>query len=401
MYSSESKRSFFRLFFLFFVFEVIIGGSGRVFEFAGGITLRKINFPIALIISFLLIFYFEKIRKDVAFIFIAYTCLLALNTAIGIANYGNDERIVENILYQSFFLLLPFYTLFIKNLRDIQAVVKIIKISAFIMAVAYLILLCLILFGVVDFFEVLAMTEDSPDFMARGESGFLFKGFLYLCLALFFFDNEKNLFGKRVKQIFIFIAVYFTFVRGFIVSLILTVFLHQLFFRSIVKSIVVMFAALFLITAFGEYYEASSFDRYESDLIRKQQLQQVLAAVTPVSFVIGHGFGEGVAIRDNHMEVTYLEIFHKQGIIGLIFWFSFLGYLILLYVQCKQLGYEKEARPFILASLFIYIQSATNPFLSNSIGLNMLMISMASMNTYINYGTEKQNSPTNVSSTFS
>ena len=381
-YSTKNKKALFGIFFFLFVFEVIIGGSGRVFEIAGGITLRKLTFPIALIISLLFFFYFKNIKKEIAFIFIIFFCLQGFSTILGFINYGNDERVLENFLYQSFLLLLPFYSFFINDSRDIKHVAQIIKVSSLIMAAAYIILLFLLLFNVVAFGDVYALTEDSPDFMARGESGFLYKGFLYLCLSLFFFENEKSIFWKRFKELFICIAIYFTFVRGFIVSLILTLFFHQFFFKSFVKGISIMIAALFLIIAFGDYYESSSFDRYESDLIRKQQFEQVISAVTPNSFFIGHGFGEGVAIRDNHMEVTYLEIFHKQGILGLLFWFFILGYIIMQYLECKRLGYEKKARPFLLSSFFIYLQSITNPFLINSIGLNMIIISIVSLNIY-------------------
>jgi hypothetical protein len=109
-------------------------------------------------------------------------------------------------------------------------------------------------------------------------------------------------------------------------------------------------------------------------------------AITPTSIVMGHGFGEGVRVRDNHLEIIYLEIFHKQGLIGLTFWVFILFYIGLLYFNCKRLGYEKKARPFLLAALFIYIQSATNPYLTNSIGLNMIMISIVSLNIYLKEG---------------
>ena len=379
------------VFFFLFVFEVIIGGSGRVFEIAGGITLRKLTFPIALIISLLVFFYFKNIKKDIAFIFIIFFCLLCFSTILGFINYGNDERVLENFLYQSFLLLLPFYSFFINDSRDIKHVAQIIKVSALIMAAAYIILLFLLLFNVVAFGDVYSLTEDSPDFMARGESGFLYKGFLYLCLSLFFFENEKSLLGKRLKELFICTAIYFTYVRGFIVSIFLTLILHQFFFKSFVKGIFAVMAAFLIIAAFGNYYESASFDRYESDLIRKQQFEQVLSSVSPSSIFVGHGFGEGVAIRDNHMEVTYLEIFHKQGILGLLFWFSILGYIIIQYLECKRLGYEKEARPFLLATFFIYLQSATNPFLSNSIGLNMIIISIVCLSVYRTSGDLKLN----------
>lgn len=154
LYSTDNKVSLLRLFFFVFVFEVIIGGSGRIFELPGGITLRMLTFPIALLISAFLITWFQKINRDAAFIVIAYIVLIFLNAVTGFMNYGKDERVVENILYQSFLLLLPFYTFFIRNLSDIKVVSNIIKIASLGMAAAYLLLLYFILTGKIEFSTV-------------------------------------------------------------------------------------------------------------------------------------------------------------------------------------------------------------------------------------------------------
>jgi len=385
-YSSKNKRTLLRVFFLFLVFEVCIGGSGRVLEIGGGLTIRKINFTAALLMSFVIIFYLKKIRKEYAYIIIVFFITLIVSTILGIISYGNDERIVENILIQSFLLLLPFYSLFINDEKDIDAVVGIVKFSSIFMSVLYLIVLALIINGTVEFSTLYDMTEESSDFFARGESGFWYKGFLYLCVGLFFFDIENDLFTKRLKQLLIVVAVYFTFSRGFVVALFLTLIIHQFFFRNPVKSILLLVLAFSVISTFGKYYEDTSFDRYESDLIRKVQLIEVGSAITPLSAVVGHGFGKGVSIRENHMEINYLEIFHKQGIFGLFFWFSFLIYVTVLYINCKNCGYEKKARPFFQATLFIYLQSATNPYLTNSIGLNMIILSVVCLNVYLDKG---------------
>ena len=61
-------------------------------------------------------------------------------------------------------------------------------------------------------------------------------------------------------------------------------------------------------------------DKNWSDIIRRRQIQQVFERISIPSFLIGHGFGIGVPVRKIHMEIAYLEIFHKQGLIGLVFW---------------------------------------------------------------------------------
>ncbi len=366
--------------------EASIGGSGGLIKLGGGLTLRKINVCIALLISIFLISQLKKVPKNIAYIFIAFIISLIIPTIIGYINYGNNPKVIENFLQQSFFLLLPFYNLFIKNEDDIQIVVRILKVASLAIALIYLAVLALIAIGLTDFLSVYALLSTSTEFMGRGVTGFWFKGYLYLCLGIFFFDTEKSAILKRLKQLIVLIAVYFTFVRGFIVALFASVFLYELLFKSFLKGILIGFFSIIIISSFAQYYIQASFNREESDEVRKVQYQQVVDAITPTSIVMGHGFGEGVRVRDNHLEIIYLEIFHKQGLIGLTFWVFILFYIGLLYFNCKRLGYEKKARPFLLAALFIYIQSATNPYLTNSIGLNMIMISIVSLNIYLKEG---------------
>jgi hypothetical protein len=383
-YSSENRTTFLSCFFWFFIIEACLGGSGRLIEFGGELTLRKVNFVIALFISLFLFLYFKKINKDIAFIFFTFLVTTIVSSIIGFINYGADPRVPENILMESFFLLLPFYSFFIKNVDDVRTTVKILKMASFVIAGVYLGVLGLIAIGVVDFLTIYGLISNSVEFMGRGENAFWFKGFLYLCLGLFFFDSEENLILRRMKQLVVGTAVYLTFTRGFVLAILITIFLHQLIFKSLLKSIVILISSIFLIIFLGQYYLAAGFNREDSDVVRKIQFQEVMAAADPVSIVIGHGFGKGVPIRDNHFEINYLEIFHKQGVIGLAFWFGLLLYICKLYINCKRLDYEREARPFLLAALFVYIQSATNPFLTNSIGLNMIMISIVSLNVYNN-----------------
>ncbi|MEJ7826666.1 MAG: hypothetical protein WKF91_00665, partial [Segetibacter sp.] len=385
-YSSKNKITILSFFFLFFILEACIGGAGGLVKLGGGVTLRKINFSIALLISFFLIFHIKRIPKNIVYISIAFIISLIIPTIIGFINYGNNPKVAENFFMQLFFLLLPFYNLFIKNEDDVQIVVRILKFASLAIALIYLAVLALIATGITDFLSVYQIITTSTEFMGRGVSAFWFKGFLYLCLGLFFFDTEKNTFLKRIEQLIVLIAVYFTFTRGFIVALFVSIFLHQLLFKSFFKSILIVFLSVIIVGSFSQQYVNASFDREESDEVRIVQFQQVMAAVTPTSLIIGHGFGEGVAIRSHHLEVNYLEIFHKQGLLGLTFWIFILFYIGFLYLNCKRLGYEKEARPFFLATLFVYVQSATNPYLTNSIGLNMIMISIVSLNIYLKEG---------------
>ena len=123
-------------------------------------------------------------------------------------------------------------------------------------------------------------------------------------------------------------------------------------------------------------------DKSASDSIRIVQIQQVFERINPLSFFIGHGFGVGVPIRPHHMEITYLEIFHKQGILGLAFWFLIPTYIGLKYYNYRIYRKEKAAtnpidvRPFLFGVCFLYLQSLFNPYLTNSMGMTFLFIAL-------------------------
>ena len=112
-----------------------------------------------------------------------------------------------------------------------------------------------------------------------------------------------------------------------------------------------------------------------SDSIRMQQIQQVIEQIDPISLFIGHGFGNGVPIRPVHMEIGYLEVFHKQGILGLAVWFIFFTILYNAYVREKT--YLAIRRALFLSILFVILISLTNPFFNNPIGISLFIISLS------------------------
>jgi hypothetical protein len=116
-------------------------------------------------------------------------------------------------------------------------------------------------------------------------------------------------------------------------------------------------------------------DKSDSDRIRIVNFYEVIDRVNPASLLIGHGFGYGVPSRPIHMEISYLEIFHKQGLIGLLFWLILFFYIIIQYFKIN-INYKYIAMPFLLSVIFIYLQSLTNPFMNNPIGLTMILLTI-------------------------
>ena len=84
--------------------------------------------------------------------------------------------------------------------------------------------------------------------------------------------------------------------------------------------------------------------------------------------------------RPIHMEITYLEVFHKQGVLGLLFWLMLFAIIVQMYYRACRNGYRKIALPFFLSALFVFILTTTNPYLNNPIGMSMVLISIAVLN---------------------
>lgn len=110
-----------------------------------------------------------------------------------------------------------------------------------------------------------------------------------------------------------------------------------------------------------------------SDEGRFRQLKEVAGQTNLSSIFIGHGFGNGIPSRPIHMEISYLEIFHKQGLLGLLFW----TYLLwLLYQKYRKATPGGMRDAFFFGSLFIYLQSLTNQYINNPIGLSLVLLSL-------------------------
>ena len=92
---------------------------------------------------------------------------------------------------------------------------------------------------------------------------------------------------------------------------------------------------------------------------------------------VGRGMGAPIRGRDR-IEMNYFEILYKQGVLGLSVWVFLLAYLFRLYravpAETKEFGLA-----FFLSGLFVFFATATNTFLTGSIGMAVVFISLASL----------------------
>lgn len=369
-----------RIFGLLIFGEIFLMGSGQFLLISGGLTLKMFNYALMLTFAAYAVFCYRIIEKDTFLLTGWFTALLLLGTLLSVVNDGWN-KLFTDLSPLFYFYTIIFFDLYFRTFSDIVFIERLLKISAISLAGLYLIYILLIAVGFFNFDLVYLFMEDSSDIMFRGKEGALFyKGFIYLAIGLVFYISRAKMLSWQ--SLLLMAAIYFTHTRAFVIIVLCACCCYILYwlyircYRVPLKYVIWSISLLLLVLLFsaGWYENFIGEDRQGGDLVRLETIKQVMEQVTPVSFFIGHGFGIGVPIRPIHMEMSYMEIFHKQGIAGLVFW----GYLLLrscLFFFSSSLKQQIQGLPFLLSILVIYIQSLFNPFLNNPIGMGFVLIS--------------------------
>jgi hypothetical protein len=377
--------------------ELVLGGGGRLTA-VGPVSLRMVLFGLAVGCTIVHVARGRRIPRSLLMLMILFSGSLVLAVAVGLFNESPAPLIWEDVKPLLFFYGLPFFYFSVTDLRVATDVGRLIRLGGMILASMFLLILVLIHTDIVPFLSFYHAVVDSEEFFFRGELSFVFKGFLYLGVAFVFVQHAG---GRTWIKVLLLSAIVLTVTRGFWVSLALTYAIYYLIiaersmFRraSLARSFAYALLSVLLIF-FGRQGIAGASrlvgsmmdngakrelnsrllgDRDYSDGIRISQVRSVAELTTPGTALIGHGFGQGIPDRPIHMEIAYLEIFHKQGIVGLAVW----GYLFfLIWTLFRRAGDVSDALPFFLAAVFVAIQSAFNQYMNNPIGMSMIMLTL-------------------------
>ncbi len=392
-------KTLLRIIFIITLLELFIGGGGRVFEI-GAATLRIALFSLNIVIVAILYFYRLKIPKYVVVILMLVLCVLLGYVFLGWVNGASIALIVEDVKPLSYFFSIIFFSYYIDNVERVALVVSLIKRTSLLMALTYISIQLLFFLGKIDFMSFYRFVNthvSSSDFFYRGIDGFFFyKGFLYMVVGLIFWIHSSKSKNKGLAILFIMTAMILTGTRGFILMFGVIYVLFYGIPLMLRMNFKILILAVFLVI--GSIYFFGNFelgDKDLSDSIRIQQLIQVVERINPISLFIGHGFGNGVPIREVHMEIGYLEVFHKQGLLGLSLWGLF--FIVLYNSYIKGENYLEIRRAFFLSVLFVILLSLTNPFFNNPIGISLFMIALASLKA-LNKKEHQQNAKLNVNS---
>ena len=96
------------------------------------------------------------------------------------------------------------------------------------------------------------------------------------------------------------------------------------------------------------------------------------------SVLFGQGLGTPILGREA-IEIAYANVFIKQGMVGIIFWLLPAFYLVWLMRSNHDSGFRTLAMPYFMSAALVYVVSLTNPFLTNPIGMSVVMIAMVAV----------------------
>lgn len=377
--SRLTDNKYFKYFCYVMLFELFLMGSGEDLPLAGGLTLRWLNFFIGVGASIYMFVRSDDFPKSILAFILVYTAQLLIGWMLAFIFDSEMAYLMVDfkpLIY--FYIVLFFYYMMTSELM-IKRVVDILLLCVKIMTVLYLIYMTL-----TDILGLFSMTgenyhsvDDSGSFMFRGVGSSLFyKGFVYLPIgALGFFWRKQY-----VWMALSILAIYFTYTRGLYVLLVFGLLAFYLKTHEVnIFKIVGLMLVVLLLYEVAEVFEIFQFDdtymenREESDSVRLITIDQVFDRITWWSLLIGHGFGQGVPERPAHMEISYLDIFHHQGLFGLSFWVA-LFIAILKYGNSVAEKYKEESAFFMTAAMMIFLQSCFNPYINNSIGLSITLL---------------------------
>jgi len=360
--------------------ELFLGGTGRLVEFTSFLTLRMCLFLIymCLIIVYLLIK--RTLPVEVIVIVVFFLLLNILSSVVGYVGGAASPAIFEDVKPLLNTFLIGYLAFSVKTAADIRYLVNLLKISSVLLTVLHLVLYCIFLkySDIAILYNAINSAESNNTvFLFKGDSGFVnYTGDIYLCVGFIVWEQyTKNSWVKYLVLLLITIAIVLTGTRGLIVALAAVYFVKWLVLKFNYKSLIYIAFGIVIVLSVYLNIKNNIGDKVESDETRYEQINEVKERVTPLSFVVGHGYGIGVPVKPIHMEISFLEIFHKQGIIGLAYYFTVLFIAYRAYKRSQQ----QNSIGFFMCFLFIFFVSTTNPYVNHPLGITVIAIAIISM----------------------
>ncbi|MDA7794934.1 hypothetical protein N9I89_02300 [Porticoccaceae bacterium] len=337
--------------------EIMLGGGGRFYgEFSETITFRILLFFSVLPLTCFYLF-LSTTPVKVFYIWLSFLIYLSLYSTLGLANGYEPQNIVSDLRLYFPLLIFPFFFYSAKYFNDKFDVF--LRCSALILIISFYIGYYLLATEIIPF-EVFYIINNTGEFFFRGQTSFVYKGFLFIFLAIPLFMDRRYGFTYIVLALF---SAFLMESRGFLLTGLAGVILTIVVKRDVFERIILLTISIFGIMAsiiFSEF-----FIKIDSDFVRYADIDYVLARLDFYSWLFGKGFGVQIN-GDLVIEFAYLQLLYKTGLVGLLF------FLAPCLVSISKIICSTRVHVSHIVLVLIYFQSIFNPYVTNPIGMTIV-----------------------------
>jgi hypothetical protein len=269
-------------------------------------------------------------------------------------------------------------------MKYIQRTATLVQQAGMLLALAYITLLVCVALGIVNFFNVLAVLSEHREVYSRGGALLVYKGDLYLGIALVFLVSIRGRYWLP-SALLISVALVLTLTRGYILSTSAAILMLLVVQRRksafLFGLLLTAIAAVLVWRYFPTLNAGLSSNRLISNEQRLSDMDFLWSNTSMKTILIGEGFGSLINDRNN-IENTFLWVLWKLGMPGLIFWLMPLMLCLTYFVEIPNCRQHRLACAFLFGTILVYVQTSTNPYLTNPIGLSFVMLSLFSLRTF-------------------
>jgi hypothetical protein len=302
---------------------------------------------------------------------------------VGTMNGADTGDMIAEFQQSLFWLIAPFFAFVLQSTKMVNRAALVVQFSGLFLALAYFLVLALLAFGKISIIQILPLLHESGEVVVRGDHFLFYKGFLYLGISIIFFVAIRSRYWV-MATIIVSVALVLTLTRGFLLSTSVAV-LMMLAAQgrrvvATVALVMVMVASFVVLIYVPSQVDSFTQARSSSNDQRVHDFLGIVDNLTPASALIGDGYGAEVDDRQ-FIENTLLWAGWKLGVMGVVFWTMPL--LLCAYYYLKIPGWTRHriATAFFFGTVLVYVETLTNPFLNNPIGLSFVLVALFSLKT--------------------
>ncbi len=359
--------------------EVVLGGGGRTFS-VGPISLRMILFAASLLATMFGMMTASRQRDGLVtanLLVLGFFISLIPGLLIDAAHGTPATIIIQEIQPLLFWLSAPFFAFALQDVRSVEKSATIIVYGGTIVAVITSLLMFGLFIGFVSFRSLYLWSDRTEELFFRGFTNFFYKGHFFIAVALIFCVVLTPRWWKTMSLVLV-TSIILSLTRGLFLAVAVAIILS---FFSERRQGAILLIALGTVVIFSLYSQAITgiiFDpsRARSAQTRSQDLSYFLSIFDYNTLLFGDGVGVLLNGRSN-IENSFLWVIWRFGIVGLTFMFTPLFICLRYYYQIPRNSSERRlASAFFFGVIMLYVVTAFNPFINNSIGLTYLLCAL-------------------------